>query len=270
MPRKSREISTTGVYHVMLRGIDRGDIFIDEQDCRKFINILRSLVVPTDRNGIPIPAACTIYAYCLMTNHVHLLVSDNGNGIGQVMKRIGIAYVSYFNKRHFRLGPLFHDRFRSEPVEDKHYFLTLVNYIHNNPVEAGMTLSPDTYKWSSWHEYAAPSPLPQAVCSTQFPFTHLNWDELKALVINNNHISADIVNIEKRRKTDTEALTLLSAICCPHEVASLRDLSKAERETIIANALAKGIGMRQLARLLRMDYKTIQRIKTKFEIDNFK
>lgn len=72
MSRKSREISPTGVYHVMLRGINRGRIFDDEQDCRKFVKILHQVTHPKDKDDVPLPPFCSIYAYCLMDNHIHL------------------------------------------------------------------------------------------------------------------------------------------------------------------------------------------------------
>ena len=129
MPRKIRERSSSGIYHVMLRGIDRNDIFVDEQDCLKFEKILKGCVAPTDTSGKPLPAVCSIYAYCLMSNHVHLLIGESSNTIGEVMKRIGISYVSYFNMRHNRLGPLFQGRFRSEPVNDSSYYFTLLRQV---------------------------------------------------------------------------------------------------------------------------------------------
>ena len=269
MPRKSRQYSDTGVYHVMLRGIDRGDIFTDEQDFLKFIKILKGLAAPIDKDGHPLPAICTFYAYCLMTNHVHLLINDNGNGISEVMKSIGISYVSYFNKRHYRLGPLFHDRFRSEPVGNELYFFTLLRYIHDNPVEAGITETPGEYRWSSWHEYESVKPLTGAICSTRFPFATLEWEEMRLSVINLEKSAKGKIKLERRRKTDQEAVALLSNICGEHGIGTIKFLQKGEKEHIIAEALSREIGMRQLARVTGIDYKSIQRIKQKFEIDNF-
>ena len=96
----------------------------------------------------PLPPYCNIHAYCLMTNHIHLLIAEGAEPLANTMKRIGVAYVSYFNKRHDRLGPLFHDRFRSEPVAKAAYFITLLRYIHCNPVEAGIVDAPGKYQWS--------------------------------------------------------------------------------------------------------------------------
>lgn len=269
MPRKNREYCDTGVYHVMLRGIDRGDIFTDEQDFLKFIKILKGLACPVDKDGLPLPAICSIYAYCLMGNHVHLLINDDGNNISEIMKRIGVSYVSYFNKRHYRLGPLFHDRFRSEPVGNERYFFTLLRYIHDNPVEAGITATPGEYRWSSWHEYDSAKPLPGAICSTQFPFATLGWDEMRLSVTSLEKSPKGKIKLERRRKTDQEAIKLLASICGKYTIDAIKSLPKAEREHIVAEALSRDIAMRQLARLTNINYKTVQRIKQKFEIDNF-
>ena len=131
MPRRERVYSPTGIYHVMLRGINRNNLFLDSQDFYKMSKILKAIAKPVEINGdIKVPV-CSIYAYCLMTNHIHLLISENKETISETMKRIGVAYASYFNKRYKRSGPLFEGRFRSEPVWDVEYFCTLIHYIHN-------------------------------------------------------------------------------------------------------------------------------------------
>ena len=137
MPRQSREKSDTGIYHVMLRGINRQDIFEDEEDYRKMILFLRGLVERTDDNGLRIQPSCLIYSYCLMSNHLHLLVKEKDEGVSEAVKRIGILYAQYFNRKYERNGHLFQDRFRSEPVNSMEYFVTLIRYIHQNPVKAG-------------------------------------------------------------------------------------------------------------------------------------
>ena len=76
MPRKSREISGTGIYHVMMRGTNRQNIFEDREDYLRFLSILGNMVYPVDEFGKPLPQRCYFYAYCLMTNHVHLLVRE--------------------------------------------------------------------------------------------------------------------------------------------------------------------------------------------------
>ncbi|MBP2629001.1 MAG: transposase [Firmicutes bacterium] len=94
-----------------------------------------------------------IYAYCLMDNHVHLLLCDTKDEISRTMKRICVSYVYYFNKKYKRIGHLFQDRYRSEVVEEDAYLLSVARYIHKNPLKAGMVKRVEDYKWSSYAQY---------------------------------------------------------------------------------------------------------------------
>ena len=76
MARQARVVSGTGIYHVMMRGINRQNIFEDEEDYTRFLELLLQMVCPVDDNGCPLPSRCTFYAYCLMSNHVHLVISS--------------------------------------------------------------------------------------------------------------------------------------------------------------------------------------------------
>ena len=107
MPRHSREESGTGIYHVMLRGVNRQSIFEDEEDCVRFISLLKKLIERFDDAGKPLPALCVLYAYCLMDNHVHLLVKKQSESISTVIKRLAVSYAYYFNRKysHNGLGP---------------------------------------------------------------------------------------------------------------------------------------------------------------------
>ena len=256
MPRTSRQHSDTGVYHVMLRGIDRRDIFADDQDRSKFLKILRAVTSPEDHEGKPLPPLCHIHAYCLMDNHVHLLIAEAAEDIGTVMKRIGVSYVSYYNKRHERLGPLFHDRFRSEPVGDAGYFITLLRYIHQNPVQAEMVTSPGQYRWSSWREYTSTPPA-QPICARKLPFAALPWHELCEMVLNvsDGHIEPHS-RIERGRMTDSEARKLLDQLC-EGDMVTLKTMPKDDRKLIIRKAISSGINMRQLSRITGIEYRSI-------------
>lgn len=144
MPRESRKLSSTGIYHIMLRGNERKDLFKDRADRRKF---LESLGIKQDELKF------SVYAYCLMKNHVHLLLNTEDADLASIMKGIAVRYASFFNWKYDRVGHVFQDRFKSEPVEDDRYLLAAVRYIHNNPVQAGLTANPDEYEWSSYHQY---------------------------------------------------------------------------------------------------------------------
>ena len=159
MARQARELSGTGIYHVMLRGINRQNIFYDDEDYQRFVQVLFQMVFPIDElTGKPLPAHCLFYAYCIMSNHVHLLVRESSESLASVIKRIAVTYAQYFNKKYTRYGHLFQDRFRSEPVNDSAYFFTLLQYIHQNPVAAGLSRNVASYRWSSWSVYHGDRP----------------------------------------------------------------------------------------------------------------
>ena len=94
MPRQSRKKSSTGIYHVMLRGINKQDIFEVEEDYVRMKEILIRLNERRDEQGHPLPQAYSMYAYCLMSNHIHLLIRERNEGIAETMKRLGIAICS--------------------------------------------------------------------------------------------------------------------------------------------------------------------------------
>jgi putative transposase len=144
MPRVARKLSESKTYHVMIRGNERKDIFHDDEDKSRFIDILY------EKNKAKKYA---VYAYCLMDNHVHLLINEGNDEISRIMKRINVSYAYYFNKKYGRIGHLFQDRFKSEVIEDETYLLAVVRYIHNNPVEAGKVGQVRDYNWSSFDLY---------------------------------------------------------------------------------------------------------------------
>lgn len=113
MPRVPRISSSIYTYHVIQRGIDKRNIFLSTEDYDKF---LFYIVKAKEK------CAFSIYAYCLMTNHVHLLIKTEEDSIGNVMRRITVGYVQYHNNKYGRNGHLFQNRFISEPVEDSRYF----------------------------------------------------------------------------------------------------------------------------------------------------
>lgn len=144
MPRKPRERSATGIYHIMLRGLDKREIFISDRDNERFIqSILKAMELGKFK----------LYGYCLMKNHAHLLIEEREEDIGTSIKRITCSYVQWHNAKYARVGHLFQNRFRSEPVLTEGYLLRVLRYIHNNPVKANMCDRPSNYKWSSYNDY---------------------------------------------------------------------------------------------------------------------
>ena len=143
MTRKIREYSKTNIYHVIIKGIDSQDIFYDDRDKQIFLEKL----VETKRN-----IDYKIYAYCLMSNHVHMVIEIEAKFLSKAIQSLNIRYNRYFNNKYMRSGTLFQDRFKSKCVENQKYFLDVCRYVHQNPEKAKICKTED-YKWSSYHEY---------------------------------------------------------------------------------------------------------------------
>jgi len=127
----------------MLRGNERKDIFIDKQDKKKFIKTV--IQKKADE-------AFKLYAYCIMDNHVHLVIKEQKEPISRIVKKITTSFAYYFNNKYKRVGHLFQDRYKSETIEDEPYLISVIRYIHNNPEKAGISKK-ERYKWSSYSNY---------------------------------------------------------------------------------------------------------------------
>lgn len=144
MPRTARKKGAFSTYHIIIRGNEKKDIFFSDQDKVTFLYTL--LRVKKKYNFL-------LYGFCLMNNHVHLIIYDNGNDISEIMRRINTSYAMYINKKYRRSGHLLQDRFRSEIIDSDRYLLAVCRYIHNNPVKANLVVKVPEYRWSSFHAY---------------------------------------------------------------------------------------------------------------------
>lgn len=144
MVRKPRIQSSNGIYHIILRGINRQSIFEDDEDRLKLMEVLARYKEISQ---------CRFFAYCLMDNHVHILVQEIQEPISMMIQRVSSSYVIWYNGKHDRCGHLFQERFKSEVVETDSYFLTVLRYIHQNPIKAKIVNNIGDYKWNSYLEY---------------------------------------------------------------------------------------------------------------------
>ncbi|MDD2273920.1 MAG: transposase [Desulfuromonadaceae bacterium] len=151
MARPLRIAYPGAYYHVTSRGNEQKDVFKSRRDREKFLEYLASA---TERYG------AAIHAYCLMSNHYHLLLETPEGNLSQIMRHINGAYTTYFNIKRKRAGHLFQGRFKAILVEADEYAVELSRYIHLNPVRAGMVESPGEYLWSSFQSYIGQSKVP--------------------------------------------------------------------------------------------------------------
>lgn len=159
MARTARRLSSSGIYHVMIRGNEKKEIFLDNRDRLRFLDTLYRMKEAKNYE---------VYAYCLMSNHIHLLMREGTDSLQRSIKRINVSYVYYFNRKYDRVGHLFHDRYRSEPIEDNSYLLAVARYIHNNPVKANITMKAEDYEWSSYNLYLNPKENYDSLIDTTF------------------------------------------------------------------------------------------------------
>lgn len=139
--RALREWYPGATYHIMARGIRRMEIFQDDMDYQVFLMLLKKVL--EEQGGI-------LHAFCLMTNHIHLLLETGECMIGDWMKQLEFLYAIYYNRRHGYKGHLFENRYKSCLVKEDSYFIQTSRYIHLNPVRARMVAHPEDYPWSSY------------------------------------------------------------------------------------------------------------------------
>lgn len=145
MPRKARVLSTTGQYHIVVKSLREFDLFRDDHDKIKYLEIL---------NKYKIKYGFTLYAYCLMDNHGHYIIDCLGSNISTVIGCINSSYGYYYNKKYHRYGPVFKDRFHGTPIESDKSMVTVSAYIHNNPKDIpGYERRVQDYPFSSLREY---------------------------------------------------------------------------------------------------------------------
>lgn len=144
MARKPRIQFEGAFYHIIVRGNQRQAIFLDEEDRRIYLARLQRYRTK---------CGFLLYAYVLMTNHLHLLIETPDDPISRIMQMINFTYTQYFNKKYGKVGHLFQGRYKSYLCDKDSYLLNLVRYIHNNPVRAGLSRDAGQYAWSSQVDY---------------------------------------------------------------------------------------------------------------------
>ena len=146
MPRKPRRLTEAGVYHVVTRGNNRQALFREVKDYEFFLYLLERMKEEH---------LFEIYHYCLMKNHVHLLMKFyNAEGLQKVMQRVNLRYAKYYRKKYKYCGHVFQDRFKSFAIEKDSYLLECGLYIERNPLKAKIVEDLMGYRWNSYGYYA--------------------------------------------------------------------------------------------------------------------
>lgn len=245
MPRISRQKSTTKVYHIILRGNAKQDIFLDKQDFGKF---LKEICNTKEKYQYE------LYAYCLMTNHVHLILHDKNDNLSKALQSLTVSYSSYWNKKYERVGHLFQSRFLSKNVETAEYLKNLCRYIHQNPIKAGIAKM-ENYHWSSYQEYIKESKI---IDKEQILLLFQN-DETKAM---SEFINFHLANIEQENMKDFMEYEMTPKLNDEQATLYIKQiLGIGNLQELVSYSIAKRNGyLKKLKNIQGITYKQIARL----------
>lgn len=246
MPRDARIKSEIGIYHVMQRGINRQTIFEDDEDCEKYLQCLRECKV---KSGFD------LYAYSLMGNHIHLLIREDREPLGQIFKRLGAGYVYWYNWKYKRSGHLFQDRFKSEPINDDKQFIAVLRYIYQNAVNAGLCNNPEEYQWSSYRLLGKENPLIDSSGITEI----IPIDQLRNLTKETTE-EQFLELTPDRRMTDREAAGIIKIKYGVNNIVEYQKMNPEKQEEYIKALNVEGCSIRQITRVTGISKARVERI----------
>jgi len=244
MPRQARIQSE--YQHIMVRGIGKQILFEDDGDNLYHLSLLKRFAEDTGLD---------LLAYCLMENHVHLLVHDSSDRTAVFMKKLGVTYAMYFNRKYERCGHLFQDRYKSETIEDDRHLLAVYRYILNNPIKAGICQAKD-YRWSSYRDFDSDN----GITNTGL-LRELIGDKQSFELLMSTEDDREYLDIDTGKHDDIWAAGIIRAEVGSDSGTKLQSMARAERDEVLARLRSKGLSVRQLERLTGINRGVIQNAK---------
>lgn len=235
MPRKPRMLSESGYYHVTLRGAGKMILFEGRDDYLACLGLVRKYAEKT---------SIAIVAYCLMSNHIHLIVRDDGNALSGFVRRLATSFALRYNERTSHVGHVFQDRFFSVPIESDESLLGAVRYVHQNPLKAEIS-SIEDYEWSSYHAYLSDpgfldvNPVLGQFASTESFVTFMHE-------VNDSYTMPDLY---RKKLTDDEAIKVMREVLSQEEMDALSGDSRSKRDSALRKLKEADIGVAQACRL---------------------
>lgn len=250
IPRSPRKKSNTNIYHVIVRGINRQDIFYEKQDFRKFIKEIKRTKETYKYK---------LYSYVLMPNHVHFIIQDTNDNLSIVMQSLAISYSYYFNQKYKRVGHLFQNRFKSKIIENEPYLKNVVRYIHKNPENAGLS---EKYEWNSYYEYILNK---TKIIDKDFIMNIFNNDITSFRDFHNNYIKNQDIDKDyelMEKIEDEEAIKIIKELLKEENLMKVQNYEK-DRKKLVIKKIAKieGITKVQISRILGISLSTVKRLE---------
>lgn len=232
----------------MLRGINRQNIFEDDEDRIRFLN---TVIRCREESGF------RLHAFVLMSNHIHFLIEPGTEPLEVIFKRIGTSYAVWYNRKYQRAGHLFQDRFRSESVETNQYYMTVLRYILRNPVKAGIASSPGDYRWSSYLAYKEGR---GTLTDMQFAVDLFGDREtlIEYLAQENDDSVMDETDHDWRLRDDA-AKEMIFRITRSASASDYQKLDPEAQKEYAGKLYSEGLSMGQIARLTGMSKTTVFR-----------
>ena len=238
MTHAPRKLSESDIYHITARGVGRQQLFEDDDDRRRFIKAMKE---SKDECSV------SLLAWCLMDNHVHLLLKGDMERISLMMRRLLGSYAMQFNLLHGRIGHLFQDRFHSNPVDSDEQLLAALRYVHLNPQDMGYDYR--RYPWSSYAEYDSRRPV---LCTIEPAISILgDEDAFRELHEASTMKSGDdpAASNTRQRLSAGEVASVVDRVLGDISPYDLKSLGRDERDALIARLREGGLSVRQIERL---------------------
>lgn len=245
MSRSRRKKSKSGIYHIMVRGVNKEKIFFSDLDRKVFIHKLKQFSLELNID---------IYAFCLMENHIHLLIGNANTFISLFMQKLLASYVRYINTKKDRIGHLFQERFKSEIVDNDYYFKTVLRYILQNPQKAGICKM-NEYKWNSYSSFLTS----KSFVNTKYTISLFENKESFFRFINEiNYDSCMEYELSPSEK-ETYSFFKIKGILNGYTISEFKKLKKNEQNEYIRRMKLSGISIRFISKVLEIGRDRIYR-----------
>ncbi|MGV8153464.1 MAG: transposase [Alkaliphilus sp.] len=253
MVRLARQESDTGYYHIIMRGNNKNRIFKEEKNKLDFIKMLKN---QEEEKRIQ------LLAWCIMDNHVHIVVKADIKDMSLAIKKINVKYAMRHNHKEGTIGHVFQDRFKSQPIETDEHLMQVIRYVHNNPIKAKMIEKIQNYNWSSYNYYYNKEEV-KSRNQMQFVLKYFNNDLeefAKFHEVNDFNeyldIKEDIMEYRMEKAQD-----ILDYYCKKYSMTKVKELNhdKEILKEIVEEIIEKsGLSLRKTAEFLKIPYSFVQ------------